>query len=132
MLVTPAVRKRLVPGAWIVFPRPSAREPGVSSRARRTTFNPRFLMSKRVKVYVVGLVCFLSGLLLAPHLPFAQAQENKAKAPLFLYGMNLRSRKATEPDFNENTKKWGIEVFKDDNNGNTIYISETGSIAVVK
>ena len=89
-------------------------------------------MSKRVQVYVVGLVCFLLGLLLAPHLPFAQAQENKVKAPIFMHGMEVRSRKAGEADFNKDTKKWGIEVYKDENNGNTIYISETGSIAVVK
>jgi hypothetical protein len=89
-------------------------------------------MSKRTQVYVTGLVCFLIGLLLAPHLPFARAQENKVKAPIFLHGMEVRSRKAGEPDFNDKTKKWGIEVYKDENNGNTIYVSETGSIAVVK
>jgi hypothetical protein len=89
-------------------------------------------MSKRVQVYVVGLVCFLSGLLLAPHLPFALAQENKVKAPIFLHGLEVQSRKAGESSFNEKTKRYGIEVFKDDNTGYTIYISETGSIAVVK
>jgi hypothetical protein len=89
-------------------------------------------MSKRAQVYVTGLVCFLIGLLLAPHLPFARAQENKVKAPIFLHGMEVRSRKAGEPDFNDKTKKWGIEVYKDENNGSTIYVSETGSIAVIK
>jgi hypothetical protein len=54
------------------------------------------------------------------------------KAPIFMHGMEVRSRKAGEPDFNDKTKKWGIEVYKDENNGNTIYVSETGSIAVVK
>jgi hypothetical protein len=128
----PVLVKRLDRGAWIVFPRLSAREPGVSDRARRITFNPRFIMSKRVQVSVVGLVCFLLGLLLAPHLPFAQAQENKVKAPIFLHGLELQSRKAGEASFNEKTKRYAIEVFKDDNTGYTIYMSETGSIAVVK
>jgi hypothetical protein len=45
--------------------------------------------------------------------------------------MDLRVRKAGELDFTPQTKKWGIEVFKDGNNGNLIYISETGSISVV-
>ena len=53
------------------------------------------------------------------------------KAPTWRHGMELRVRKAGEPDFNKETKKFGIEVFRDENNGNLIYISETGSIAVV-
>ena len=88
-------------------------------------------MSKRVQMTLVGMVCFLSGLLLMPHLPFGHAQENKAKAPLWQHGMELMVRKAGEPNFNEHTKKYGIEVFKDENNGNIVYISENGSIAVV-
>ena len=88
-------------------------------------------MSKRVQITFLALACFLLGLLLAPHLPFVRAQENKVKAPTWLYGLNLKSRKASEFDFNKDTKKYGIEVFKDEENGNLIYISETGSIAVV-
>ena len=41
-------------------------------------------------------------------------------------------RKADEDNFNKDTKQVGVEVFTDANNGNLIYISETGSIAVVK
>lgn len=88
-------------------------------------------MSKRALVSVVALVCFLLGLLLAPHLPFGLAQESKVKAPLWLHGMNLKARNSMQDDFNKDTKKYGIEVYKDENNGNLIYISETGSIAVV-
>ena len=88
-------------------------------------------MSKRVQIVLLALVCFLFGLLLAPHLPFVRAADNKVKAPTWLHGMNLRSRKSNEPDFNKDTKKFGIEVFKDEENGNLIYISETGSIAVL-
>jgi hypothetical protein len=88
-------------------------------------------MSKRVQSLLVAVVCFLLGLLVAPHLPFVVAQESKAKAPEWRHGMELRVRKAGEPDFNKDTKKYGIEVFRDENNGNWIYISETGSIAVV-
>jgi hypothetical protein len=80
---------------------------------------------------LIGLVCFLMGVLITPHLPFVHAQDNKAKAPEWRHGMELRVRKAGEPDFNKDTKKYGIEVFRDENNGNLIYISETGAIAVV-
>jgi hypothetical protein len=88
-------------------------------------------MSKRVLIPFIGLVCFVMGLLVAPHLPFSRAQESKVKAPLWLHGMNVKSRTSKEDDFNKDTKKYGIEVYRDENNGNLIYISETGSIAVV-
>ena len=88
-------------------------------------------MSKRVQVTLIALVCFLSGLVLAPHLPFVHAADNKVKAPTWLHGFNVKSRKASEYDFNKDTKKLGIEVYKDEENGNIIYISESGSIAVL-
>jgi hypothetical protein len=88
-------------------------------------------MSKRMMVGILGLVCFFLGLLLAPHLPMGYSQDTKVKAPSWLHGMNLRARNSKEDDFNKDTKKYGIEVYKDENNGNLIYISETGSIAVL-
>lgn len=96
----------------------------------RRSLSTRTAMSKRVQLLLVGLFCFLVGAL-TMHLPFVQGQEGKAKAPDWKHGMELRVRKAGEADFNKETKKFGIEVFRDDNNGNLIYISETGSIAVV-
>jgi hypothetical protein len=53
------------------------------------------------------------------------------KAPDWKNAMELRVRKAGEPDFNDKTKKIGVEVFLDPNNGNIVYVSETGSIAVL-
>lgn len=44
--------------------------------------------------------------------------------------MALRARKAGEKEF-EKAKKYGIEVFEDNRTGNLIFISETGSIAVL-
>jgi hypothetical protein len=58
-----------------------------------------------------------------------QAQDTKA--PKWLHGLEFRVRKGEEKDFTKDTKKFGIEVFQDTNNGNIVYISETGSIAVV-
>jgi hypothetical protein len=88
-------------------------------------------MSKRVQIILLALVCFLFGLVLAPHVPFVRAADNKVKAPTWLHGFNVRSRKASEYDFNKDTKKIGIEVYKDEENGSLIYVSETGSIAVL-
>jgi len=87
-------------------------------------------MSKRT-IGLLGLVFFMLGLLMGQQLPFLYAQAGKAKDPVWLHGLDLRSRKAGEKDFGPDTKKYGIEIFKDENNGNLIYISETGSIAVV-
>ena len=89
-------------------------------------------MSTRSKLLVVALIAFLFGTLVAQNLPYAFGEPTAApKAPSWLHGMNLKSRKSEEKDFGDSTKKFGIEVFKDENNGNLIYISETGSIAVV-
>jgi hypothetical protein len=62
-------------------------------------------MSKRVQITLVALVCFLCGVLLAPNLPFVRAADNKVKAPTWLHGFNVKSRKASEYDFNKDTKK---------------------------
>ena len=88
-------------------------------------------MSKRVQLLLVCLVCFLLGCLIAPQLPFAQAQDKQVKKPQWLHGLSVKVRAAKEEDFTESTKKVGIEVFRDENNGNLIYITETGSISVV-
>jgi hypothetical protein len=88
-------------------------------------------MSQRTQLALVAAGCFLLGCLLAPQLPFAFGQE-KPKAPKWMHALNLGARKSNEPDFTSTTKQYGIEVFRDENNGNLIYISETGSIAVVR
>jgi hypothetical protein len=87
-------------------------------------------MKQRMNVALVGVVFFLLGCMLAPQLPFAYAQD-KPKGPKFSHGLTLACRKSTEEDFTKDTTKFGIEVFRDENNGNLIYISQTGSIAVV-
>jgi hypothetical protein len=87
-------------------------------------------MTKRSAVGLVALVCFLIGVIVGGQMPFAYSQGAKTKDPSWLYGLNLKARKSNEDDFTKDTKKYGIEVFKDENTNNIIYISETGSIAV--
>lgn len=61
-----------------------------------------------------------------------KAPEGKdVKKPKPLYGLEAKARKSDEQDFTDKTQKYGIEVFKDENTGTLIYISETGSIAAV-
>jgi hypothetical protein len=62
---------------------------------------------------------------------FATATKGKPKGAPLLHGMNLKVRKAGEKDFTKDTKKYGVEVYEDSNNGSILYLSETGAIAAV-
>ncbi len=89
-------------------------------------------MSKRINVVLLLLVGFLGGIVTMQSWPTVQAQDAaEVKDPKWLYGQDLQVRKAGEANFTEKTQKFGLEVFVDQNNGNLIYISQTGSIAVV-
>jgi hypothetical protein len=55
----------------------------------------------------------------------------EGKAPVWLHGLDLYCRNHDEKDFTKKTRKFGVEVYRDENNGNLIYISETGALAVV-
>ena len=54
------------------------------------------------------------------------------RGPEWSHGLMLRVRKADQADFDKSTPRVGVEVFTDTNNGNLIYITESGAIAVVK
>ena len=56
---------------------------------------------------------------------------HQTQPPESKYGFELRVRKAGEDKFDDKTQKFGIEVFLDPNNNKVVYISETGSIAVL-
>lgn len=54
----------------------------------------------------------------------------QGKAPLWLHGLDLACRKHNEPSFSKDTKRVGLEVFRDENNDNLIFITEAGNLAV--
>lgn len=56
--------------------------------------------------------------------------KSEGKAPEWLHGLDLSVRKSNEASFTKDTRKFGVEVFRDENNGNLIYLSEVGAIAV--
>ena len=87
-------------------------------------------MSTRFQMILIGVIAFLLGTLAAQNLPYAHAQQ-EPKGPKWLHGLGLKVRAGNEDNFTDKTKKIGIEVFRDENNGNLIYVSETGSISVV-
>jgi len=76
-------------------------------------------------------ICESGAIAIVPGFKDIATPTAKAKAPAWLHGLDLKVRKGGQPDFDGQTKTYGLEVFRDDNNGNLIYISETGSLAVV-
>lgn len=87
-------------------------------------------MSKRNVFGLIGLVCFMVGMLVGQQVSFVHAQAAKAKSPVWKFGLDLKARQGGNDDFDK-ARKYGIEVFLDENTNNLVYISETGSIAVV-
>jgi len=63
--------------------------------------------------------------------PETAPENEKIKAPKALYGMTLPVRKGDQVEFTKDTKPYGVEVYKDDNTGGLLYLSETGAIAAV-
>jgi hypothetical protein len=59
----------------------------------------------------------------------AQAQQ-KPKEVQWTHAFDLACRKLGEDKFDKNTQKFGVEAFRDSNNGLGVYISQTGSLAV--
>mgnify|MGYP000480601964 CR=1 FL=1 len=58
-------------------------------------------------------------------------QLRQPKDARFSHGLVLKVRNEKEADFGPNTKRYALEVYHDENTNCYIYISETGSIAVV-
>jgi hypothetical protein len=67
-----------------------------------------------------------AALLAAP--VFAQQQP---QPPKWSHAFDLRCRSTKQPKFDENTKGFGIEVFRDENNGLGLYINELGVMGAV-
>ena len=53
------------------------------------------------------------------------------KPPEWKHAMVLACRKAGESGLHHGHQRFGVEVFLDPNTGNTVYISEAGSLAIV-
>ena len=81
-------------------------------------------MIKRVRLLAVGSLFVAMCGLWAQDTP-------KVKAPAWKQGMELQVRKVGEKDFTKDTKRYGVEVYKDENTGKVLYITETGSVAVI-
>jgi len=85
-------------------------------------------MHRRISFVLPGL----GALLLAGILPLAHGQPAGPKPPHWTHAFDLKCRTSAQPVFDEKTKAWGFEVFKDDNTNNGVYILENGNLAAVK
>lgn len=89
-------------------------------------------MSKQVRFGLIAAAFFACGFLVAQFSPWqAHGQVTLDKGAQSTHGLILRVRGHDEADFTDKSKKVAIEVWKDAKNNNLIYLTETGSIAVV-
>ncbi|GBD34999.1 hypothetical protein HRbin36_00103 [bacterium HR36] len=82
---------------------------------------------------IVGTIIFLAGYIaghLLPSFSFG-LQIRQPKDARFMHGLVLKVRNEKEADFSATTKRYALEVYHDENTNCYIYITETGSIAVV-
>jgi hypothetical protein len=87
-------------------------------------------MTRRTMTFALIVAFSLGGIAVYLASPL-YAQAPQVKAPKWQYGLSFQVRAAAELNFTAATKKHGVEVYRDENNNNLIYVSETGSIAVV-
>ncbi|MCS7168790.1 MAG: hypothetical protein RMI91_11280 [Gemmatales bacterium] len=81
-----------------------------------------------------GALIFLAGYLVAHWMPadLFGVQLRQPKDARFSHGLVLKVRNEKEADFSATTKRYGLEVYYDENTDCLIYITETGSISVVR
>ncbi len=89
----------------------------------------------RWTILALGASCFLGGYLVG-QLDSGRvlAQEPPAagsRSFTNLLGNVLAVRGIGETEFTEKTKRFGIEVYRDERHGTLLYITETGAIAAV-
>jgi hypothetical protein len=74
-------------------------------------------------------LCESGALAVVPRFADVPVPLDKARAPTWWNGFDLQVRKAGQQ--RRRVAAFGLEVFRDENYGNLIYITETGSLAVV-
>ena len=62
---------------------------------------------------------------------FVKPSDAKSKDANLKHAMDLSVRKAGQKEFAKGDKKYGVEIYADENNGNVIYIGDNGELSVV-
>jgi hypothetical protein len=90
-------------------------------------------MSNNVRLGFRTIPFLICAMLFALTVSGAGGQEKKLKVPQWSHAFDLACRKFKEKDITKDTKRWGVEAFRDNNTGAAgvgLYISEEGSIAL--
>src|SRR5690349_21994721 len=53
-------------------------------------------------------------------------RSGRGEGAVWYHAFEVKSRAAKEEKFSKDTRMFGVEVYRDDNTGNLIYLSETG------
>lgn len=72
-----------------------------------------------------------TGALATASAPPTPPDPKKTLPPKAVYGLTLRVRASDEPDFTQKTKQVAVEVHEDPNANTLLYLSDTGSVAVM-
>src|SRR5438270_872758 len=72
----------------------------------------------------------LFGLIVTSMVSGADGQEKKLKELQWSHAFDLACRKYGEPEITKETKRWGVEAFRDNNTGFGLYISQAGTMAL--
>jgi hypothetical protein len=104
-------------------------------KAGQKDFNPETTKDYGLEIYQdpnSGNVVFISDTGSIAVLPGATYNDTlKAKGADWKYGLDIKVRKAGQPEFGAENAKFGVEVFQHDATSSLIFISETGAVAVV-
>jgi hypothetical protein len=74
-------------------------------------------------------ICETGSIAVAPAPKEVKAPTSNVKEPRWTHGLNVKCRRYGEKDFSDKTQVFGAEVFRDENVGVSLYISETGALA---
>ena len=83
-------------------------------------------MKKQAGMLAVAVAAFVVGAAVVQWLHVFMARNVNVKKPVWQQGMSVMRPQAASRHSRRTSKRIGIEVYKDDNNGNLIYVSETG------
>jgi hypothetical protein len=104
-------------------------------KAGEKDFNPMTTKDYGLEIYQdanSGGILFISDTGAIAVLPNASYNDSlKAKGAEWKYGLDIKVRKAGQPEFGPDNAKFGVEVFLHEATNSLIYISETGGISVV-
>src|SRR5260370_7995503 len=89
-------------------------------------------MSYHVRVGLRSGYFLIFAVMFALSLHAARGQEKKLKELQWSHAFDLACRKNDEKDITKDTKRWGVEAFRDNNTagGIGLFISQTGSITL--